>query len=259
MTKLAQFNEQFGAVEGWFALQSAALFDIFLTDQAERGVKGDMMEIGVAYGRSALLMALHAQKGEKLWLNDINESLLKQVAPRISEVAGSQAQLLFEPSKKLKPRDLPKPKSVRFHHIDGDHGRGAQHVDLAIADRIVSEDGLVVLDDFPTLSFLGLMVGVLEWMAANPKSFRLFLAGSNKGYLCRPSREKFYLTMIRDRMPKLLRERGEENFTFMQMAEAGDFSGIGLTARQWNRDFVDLTSDISKSDADDRTKFHVGG
>jgi predicted O-methyltransferase YrrM len=241
---LVSYRKDYGEIQGWFSDMSAAIFDSFLSLQTGYNIMGDIFEIGVAFGKSAYLLAKHSRAHEKIILNDINTALMQEVAARIKIDSAVESLCFGEPSSNLKFSDL-KPETVRFMHIDGDHGRGAQHIDLTIADRMISADGLVVLDDFLVPQFLGLTVGALEWLALNPGRFEIILAGFNKGYLCRPSAAQFYLHFIRDALPNILRDRDFSDFTIFRMSNKDDFRGFGITNRQWDRDFVTLTTDVS--------------
>lgn len=238
--RLDGFRASAEGVQGWFSDMSAALMHGFLMwQEANAFVRGDLMEVGVAYGRSALLMATSLRPGERFTLNDINP-LVEQVARGIGEAAVP----IVDWSAQIGP-DRVASRSVRFLHIDGDHGRLAQHVDLDLADRVVSEAGMVVLDDFLVPQFLGLTIGAIEWMTLHPGRFRIALAGCNKAYLCREHMLPFYLRFVADALPDYLKAVGQPDFTLWRMAHPSDCSAVGINPRQFDRDIVTLETDTN--------------
>ena len=65
-------------VDGWFSDEAAALFDFFLAGQSSAHFNpawtvGDCLEIGVAYGKAALMMAIHTDNNWKIRLVDVTQ------------------------------------------------------------------------------------------------------------------------------------------------------------------------------------------
>src|ERR1700730_10779323 len=59
------------SIEGMLSPFSMAVMDSLLAFQAERGVKGDIVELGVYRGKSAAILAGRISAGERLHLYDI--------------------------------------------------------------------------------------------------------------------------------------------------------------------------------------------
>lgn len=224
-------------VEGWFSPMSAALWDGFLGWQHAWSVRGDLLEIGCAHGLSALMLGVHAQPGETTRLIDAAPHHAAAAPQRVWPHSDGQVLGIHAFSERMDSSVLPM-RGSRFMHIDGDHGRWALHNDLELAHRVVCDEGLVVLDDFLAPQFGGVTVGAIEWMTRNPEAFQFVLIGFNKAYLCRPRHQQRYLEFLRDGMPAHLRVCGEEDFTFWRTDDRRAFPAFGLTARQFDRDFV---------------------
>lgn len=83
---LEHYHQQYGDVPGFFGLESQAIWDFFLRAQADLGVGGDFLEIGVYKGKSAILAALHLRQSENAVLVDLNpvpetRAVLEKVRP----------------------------------------------------------------------------------------------------------------------------------------------------------------------------------
>ncbi|WP_160119853.1 class I SAM-dependent methyltransferase [Rhodovarius lipocyclicus] len=250
------WKARYDGVTGWFSDMSAGIMDAFLDFQDQKGVPGDMMEIGVAYGRSALLMNLHTQPREHFIGVDCNAPLLEQAAEQLRAQGTGQVITHGCESQTLSAEDF-RPGSVRFMHIDGDHGRGALMNDLTIANQVVGPEGMLVLDDFLAPQFLPATAGVFEWLTLHPKRFEIVLAGHNKAYLARPEAARDYLFFIRDQLPQALRARGTTDFTFWRMSEPEDWRGFGVAGRQWDRDFVGLKEDVNEPEGPPSERFVI--
>lgn len=235
-SRYAVYKERFGDVEGWFSDESAALFDFFLTHQTSRDITGDLLEIGVAYGKSALMMALHADAASTIRLVDPSD-VAGVAAQRVRDMTANPVMNFKIRSEALAHEALPG-RSTRMMHIDGDHGRWALHNDLDIAYRVMTADGLVVIDDFFSESFVGVTLGAIEWLALHPLAFEMILVGFNKAYLVRPRYAQQYLTAIRDDLPVHLRAAGLTDFSLWRTDVARALGCFGITARQFDRDVV---------------------
>ncbi|RVT91594.1 class I SAM-dependent methyltransferase [Rhodovarius crocodyli] len=243
-------------VTGWFSDMSAGIVDAFLDYQDQKGIPGDLMEIGVAHGRSASLINLHARTREHFIAVDCNAPLLEEAAALLRGQGTGQVIVHGCDSQALPAEDF-RQGCVRFMHIDGDHGRGALLNDLTIADQVVGPEGLLVLDDFLAPQYLAATAGVFEWLTLHPKRFEMVLAGHNKAYLARPEAARDYLFFIRDQLPAQLRARGTTDFTFWRMAEPEDWRGFGVAGRQWNRDFVGLREDVNEPERPAAERFAI--
>jgi Methyltransferase domain len=224
-------------VEGWFSDMSAGLFDGFLTEQVRLATSGPILEIGVAHGLSALILAEHLRSGEALYLSDNHEGRLAGAVSTLRNLFPEAAlHPLLGRSDEIPEKGLPARK-FRFIHIDANHMRSYLLKDMATADSLLSDTGILALDDMLAPQYFSATFGAVEYVVRNPNSFRFILVGFNKAYLCRPSAYLFWLTFIRDRLPEHLRSCHLPDFTIWKCEHGDDFMGFGIAGRQFDKDF----------------------
>jgi predicted O-methyltransferase YrrM len=241
-------------IEGWFSDMSAGIFDALLVEQSRLVTSGPMLEIGVAHGRSALLMAEHLRPNESLHLSDINPTFLEGAVGRLKGFhPDANLKPIVGPSAEIPTNEL-HGRTFRFVHIDANHMRSFLLKDMAIADKLLSDTGILVLDDFLAPQYFSATFAAVEYVVRNPGSFRFILVGYNKAYLCRPSAYLYWLTCVRDRLPAHLRACGLEDFTLWKTEFGDDFMGFGIAGRQFDKDFVTWRMYGSAFGAEDRAE-----
>lgn len=172
MTTAAEYAESVAAfdredVPGWFFPADALLFRAVDEIQGARGIAGDLLEIGVYQGKSAILLGCFPRRGERLAVCDAFDDLDGLSAenrdentayyPGHGRAAFERHYLRFHP-------ELPEVHAVpsarlarllpagafRFVHIDGGHSHDVVGQDIATARRLLGPGGVVVLDDWST-------------------------------------------------------------------------------------------------------------
>ena len=88
------------------------------------------------------------------------------------------------------------PPTIRFDliHIDGEHSEAAVATDLEFAHRLLSEEGLLIIDDFMSRPFPGVTNATLLFLR-NSNLAPLLLTES-KLYLCNSSKFDFYTEQL---------------------------------------------------------------
>jgi hypothetical protein len=221
--------DKIDAIPGWFGFHSYCLWRSLLDHQA--AMAGDLFEIGVWQGRSASVLATYRKAGEKLYLCDLR---LDEPAVRnaIESVGAQYASIvpLSGPSSDLPGKlDLQSMHhTVRWLHIDGEHTGTAVYRELELANRIVSPQGLVVVDDFFSPRYPANTTEVIRYLEKNPFHFRLLAVGFNKGYLCRPESLPFYMDfMVKGLSGALLGYRCKS--TIFKTTGPWDTDAVGIT------------------------------
>lgn len=210
-------------VHGWFDDESAEVIETLLADQLQRGVLGDVAEIGVHHGKSFLLLANGVRDDEHAVALDVFDDQDKNVD---QSGLGDRAQLeanvsawapdadvvvLQRSSLEVGEADAASTFGrVRLMSIDGGHTAAITSHDLRLAEAAVVPDGLVVLDDLLNAHWLGVLTGLTDYLRGSG-TLVPFAYSSNKLYLApSDSVARGYRDRLRDALPDLLGKKGVE-------------------------------------------------
>ncbi|MFJ9813828.1 class I SAM-dependent methyltransferase [Streptomyces sp. NPDC101151] len=165
-------------VPGWFPVLDQLLFDWFLTRQETAGTHGDLLEVGVYMGKSAIFIGRHRQPDEKYTVCDLFEGDAPDDANRAESTKsyGALTRHVFEENYRSFHDELPRvlqgpsslvpaevvPRSCRFVHIDASHLYEHVHGDIGAAHDLLLPDGIVVLDDFRSEHTPGVSIATWE-------------------------------------------------------------------------------------------------
>ena len=189
---LQLYFEAFHSIEGWFTFDAALLFMAYNQFLAKQGVAGDVLEIGVYHGLSAIAVATLRGPGGKMYAVDLFEDLQ---ALNVSHAGVGNRNLFEQNMQKFHPdRDFlhivagPSPdlsaselgSSFSFCHIDGGHSPEETFDDLRLCHEILLPGGLVALDDYFNPRFPGVCEGAIEFMRDHPGALRPLVIGYNK-------------------------------------------------------------------------------
>jgi hypothetical protein len=202
--RLARLQEYwsggFQAIEGWVnpdLLRSLQLVDEF---QQERGIRGGALEIGLHHGKFFIPLLLLRQPGEAGVGIDVFEDQAKNVD---SSGLGSRAQVEANLRRhvgeahdvQLMQRDtlslntLDRSELLRANgpfrlvSIDGGHTRTHCVNDLLFAQDILQNGGVIILDDFITPHWPGVMEGVATLFLQHAPRIAPVAWGLNKLFL----------------------------------------------------------------------------
>jgi hypothetical protein len=241
-----RYMETCANIPGWFSAESAAIWDILLDYQATNQICGNLLEIGVFQGKSAVMAALHCRNNETcvlvdpFWPLDDPRQHIELVAPnaKCEYLKESSQYLSRHPFLREAARDF------RWIHIDGEHTAQAVSNDLAIAETLLSDRGVLVLDDFLSPSYPQITQAVFRFLDATPGRLTLFLCGYNKGYLCRPRAAREYLTFIRYFLLPNMTNRNCGRITVCKTTEPADMNTFGVVERYNNMDYMGPDWDV---------------
>lgn len=149
---------------GWFGLDDALTFVLIDEVQRRSGIAGDLLEIGVYKGQSAILLGLLAGDGEQVivcdlfetdpgdWSPDIEQDLswydslnLDSFLTNWLRFLPEEPNIVVGPSQALHEQEWTRP--LRLIHIDGGHTYQAVRSDLDLALKLSHKGQIVVLDD----------------------------------------------------------------------------------------------------------------
>jgi hypothetical protein len=145
-------------IEGWFEPAAASLFGLIDEVQRQAGITGNLFEIGVHHGRSAVLLGAMAGPGEEVGVCD----LFGDQAANLS-ASGSGDRARFEanvahvlpgfdcmrtfakPSDQLTASEIGGPH--RIFHVDGGHLKEEALADLRLGAAVLHASGAIIVDD----------------------------------------------------------------------------------------------------------------
>ena len=166
-------------IPGWFNIDDLAHFTLVLETQTSSGLHGDLLEIGCYHGRSAAVLALHLQAGERLFLADAfdlplsdpygdtatPEKVWRNLATAVPALSRERVFIQRAYSSEL---TLPSDLKVRFAHVDGGHDAPTVHTDLTLCTERLVPGGVMVIDDYAHPHYPGVTEGVREFLHHQP-------------------------------------------------------------------------------------------
>src|SRR5262245_17991069 len=143
--------------EGWFFPIDAHLFAVAVAMQKAMNVHGNLFEIGVHHGKTAIFLARLASPNEVLGVCDVFDRQELNIDRSGSgnrtrfennmreHAGGTDLRIFMKLSSELTIEDTT--DKCRFFHIDGGHRPQDVYTDLATADRALVAEGIVAVDD----------------------------------------------------------------------------------------------------------------
>jgi hypothetical protein len=164
-------------IPGWFLWTDAVIMSGIDRYQRAHRITGDLLEIGVYQGKSAILMGYFLRGSERLvvcdmftaegstddntkenrqYYADINRSVFEENYRRFHPQLPT---IMAKPSSSLS--ELP-PDSFRLVHVDGSHLYEIVRDDLRNTRRLLCDGGVVVIDDWRTGYHPGVVAAAWE-------------------------------------------------------------------------------------------------
>lgn len=191
-------------VEGWFFPIDAYAFAMFDDIQKREKISGNVFEIGVHHGKTAIFLARMAGIDEIVGVCDVFGHQQDNVdrsgeGSRDLFLANMRAHTALPPERlsvfEKRSSTLTADEtstSVRFFHIDGGHRAEDVFADLVTADRAVLHDGVVAVDDLFNSNWPGVGEGFYNFLATRPDAFLPIFIGGNKVYFTRRDATEVY-------------------------------------------------------------------
>ncbi len=204
------------AVEGWLNGRSAAMIAALSMLQRRRGLRGAVGEIGVHHGRLFILLALTADETETPFAIDLFEQQELNIDEsgrgdreafyanlRAHGIDPEKLHIVTASSLDLSGTALREEIGpARLLSIDGGHTEQCIRNDLAIADALLADHGVVVVDDVFNATWPAVVTGYARYLAADPATVP-FATSPNKVYAARAPFVQLYRSFFRRRFPKL--------------------------------------------------------
>lgn len=179
-------------VHGWFyPLDILIMFNLLRNNVNE--LKGDICELGVAQGKSAILLSLMRSENENFYMYDLDP----QDAPKNVAQYGNEKRTKFTSMDlmNLDKSDVVFENKLKLLHIDACHYHTALLKDINNFHEHVCDNGIIVIDDINDAEFPGVNTAVAEFCLTNPQ-WKMFAIGHNKAYLAKEQYVRSYIKFI---------------------------------------------------------------
>ena len=189
---LSRYMNAFDSIPGWFSPDACLIFMAYHQLLADEGLAGDVLEIGVHHGLSAIAIAALRGEGRRFVAIDLFDDLQAQNVSksglgnrdrfyanmRLFHDDLSFMTTIASHSSTLKAADLG--SSFSFCHVDGGHSEPEVYADLALVADISAPGGIVALDDYFNPAFPGVGEAAVRFNLDRPGTLRPIAIGFNK-------------------------------------------------------------------------------
>lgn len=208
----------------------------------QNNMSGDICEIGIAEGKSAISLSNFKYANDNLYLYDIfSEENVATVEKNLKKFGRcDNITLRLQDSTKLTVEDIDFKQKLKLLHIDGCHEHEAVLSDLVVFSHFLSDDGIIMVDDYNDYEFPGVNAATIEFCLSkyNYKNWRVFAIGDNKAYLCLKSRQKKYQEMMISFMSDLFNTHPNKPFDIkMGLRQLLDINALLCDSREnWSKE-----------------------
>jgi hypothetical protein len=179
--------------------------------QTELGLRGSVGEIGVHHGRLFILLYLMCTGAERAFAVDVfadqernvdgsgrgNEAIFTR---NLERHAGTRDRLDLFPcdSNTLAPSEIEaRTGRCRMISIDGGHTAATTENDLRLAEDLLMEGGIAVLDDYFNPLFPDVSTGAARYFSSAGRRLAPFLITPGKLFLCAGSPDAYLASVWR--------------------------------------------------------------
>lgn len=208
---IANYLARMEKIGGWFSPEMARLFVFIDQVQKLNGIKGNIFEIGVHHGRSAILLSFFLRSElESLSVCDLfGEQTLNVSESGLGNLEIFRKNFLAcnpnqefpvihsKQSNKLTREEIT--GDCRIFHIDGGHSAEETYTDLKVASTAMSEKGVIILDDYFNPAYPGVSEGFCAFMNEEKGNLAPLIHAFNKLVITRPSALDIYSREIESR------------------------------------------------------------
>jgi hypothetical protein len=191
-------NPAYKEVQGWMNLKVPKVLHAWAEVYGEfRGNEGasPALEIGVHHGRFFLALEAAMPAGVQCFAVDVfgdQELNIDHSGKGNLTIFKENCARLAKDESRIKPIKLDSfsvptcsglPHQYSLISIDGGHTREHTGSDLLYANNSIKPGGLIILDDFSNVNWLGVMEGAMDFLAKPDRRIAPFFAGYNKRFL----------------------------------------------------------------------------
>lgn len=216
---LRRYAEGFHEIEGWLERPMASVIAALDEEQRRRGVVGDFVDVGVHNGRVAVLWLLLSRKAERViavdWFQGASATgpspeheAFRRNVDRFAAPFRDRLTVLRRDSRDLTAEDyqtLLGEDGARLFSIDGTHTAEATRIDLDNALAVLTQGGIVLVDDYFNQHWPGVSEAVGRLFFERTPRIRPFLVGWQKVLFCDVSHAEAYRAAVADAVAPPLR------------------------------------------------------
>jgi hypothetical protein len=189
---LQQYAAIYKSIPGYFTLDAALMFIAYNQLLTAQGVNGDILEIGVHHGRSAIVIGSFTAPGRKFVAVDLFDQLqelnasgsgsgnrkefLRNMGQFFSDL--TFIQTIEGASSSVSVNALG--NQFSFCHIDGGHSPEETYNDLNLCCQLLRPGGLLALDDYFNPAFPGVSEGAVQFKLEQGDQLKPVAIGFNK-------------------------------------------------------------------------------
>jgi len=188
---LESYIAAFDRIEGWFSPDAALMFMAYNEVISAHEVTGNMLEIGVHHGLSAIAISAMRSDGAQLVAVDLFEQLQERnnrphFVRNMTAFFGDLGfvRCIAAPSSTLGPADVG--DGFSFCHVDGGHTAAETYHDLDLSSRVLRPGGLLALDDYFNPAYPGVCEGAIKFWLEHDGALTPVAAGFNKVLFQKP-------------------------------------------------------------------------
>jgi predicted O-methyltransferase YrrM len=179
---IARYYQSLGDVPGWLEPTDYIVLELLDKMQEAAGVTGDILEIGVYQGRTAILLQYFCRGDERLSVCDVfekptgdaeDEQARETFYADLTRESFERHFLQFHPTlpevHQCRSQELAGKlggRSFRLVHVDGSHVHASVQNDLTVAKKMLAPGGVVVVDDYRREHTPGVAAAVWKEVAA---------------------------------------------------------------------------------------------
>ena len=211
-------RRQSTAVSGWLASESAEVICELALSQVESGLRAGVGEIGIHHGKLFLLLFLSLQDGERAFAVDVFDEQefnidnsgrgdreiflrnLRHVSGNAADVTVITADSCSVSADTLRSAT----GQLRLMSVDGGHTEEITYNDLRLAEELLLNEGVLILDDLFNERWPAVAAGTYRFLLESGGALRPFAISPNKTYFCKsPAAAKRYRSTLATRFPEL--------------------------------------------------------
>jgi hypothetical protein len=170
-------REGYQDIEGWYSQIALELISELNTIQISKEITGSLCEIGVHHGRSFVLLSLLSQSNEMCIGIDLFEEQDENIENsgcgdkhivlsnlELYDCPTNRIKLISKNSLNLTPEELLdiSEQKFRLFSLDGGHSTEIVQNDLQLAESVLQDGGIIIIDDYFDEKWPGVSEGTLR-------------------------------------------------------------------------------------------------